>query len=65
MKDHIAKLKTTIAGVAKDNDKVIQLAQSDLQELAMSTYMGNMLTTKTILEICDGVVEAHAKQSVF
>ena len=63
MKDLIAKLKNTISSVAKDNDKVIQLAQSDLQELAMSTYMGNMLTTKTILEMCDRVVEAYAKQS--
>jgi methyl-accepting chemotaxis protein len=63
MKDLISKLKTTIEGVAKDNNKVIQLAQSDLQELAMSTYMGNMLTTNTILEICDRIVEAHAKQS--
>ena len=63
MKDLIAKLKNTISSVAKDNDKVIQLAQSDLQELAMSTYMGNMLTTNTILEMCDRIVEVHAKQS--
>jgi methyl-accepting chemotaxis protein len=63
MKDLISKLKTTIESVAKDNNKVIQLAQSDLQELAMSTYMGNMLTTNTILEMCDRIVEAHAKQS--
>jgi methyl-accepting chemotaxis protein len=63
MKDLIAKLKTAIEGVAKDNNKVIQLAQSDLQELAMSTYMGNMLTTNTILGMCDRIVEAHAKQS--
>ena len=63
MKDLIAKLKNTISSVAKDNDKVIQLAQSDLQELAMSTYMGNMLTTNTILEMCDRIVEAYAKQS--
>jgi methyl-accepting chemotaxis protein len=63
MKDLISKLKTTIEGVAKDNNKVIQLAQSDLQELAMSTYMGNMLTTNTILEMCDRIVGAHAKQS--
>jgi methyl-accepting chemotaxis protein len=65
MKDLIAKLKNTISGVAKDNDKVIQLAQSDLQELAMSTYMGNMLTTNSILEMCDRIVEVHAKQSGF
>jgi methyl-accepting chemotaxis protein len=29
----------------------------------MSTYMGNMLTTNTILEMCDRIVEAHTKQS--
>jgi methyl-accepting chemotaxis protein len=40
VKDLIAKLKTTITGVTKDNNKVIELAQSDLQELAISTHMG-------------------------
>ncbi len=64
MKGFISKLKTTIEGAVKDNNKVIELAQADLQELAMSTYMGNMLTTNIILETCDRIVEVYTKESI-
>jgi methyl-accepting chemotaxis protein len=63
MKELIAKLQETTAEATKEHNKVIDLAESDLQDLAMSAYMGSQGTSNTLVQLCDRIVELQAKQN--
>jgi methyl-accepting chemotaxis protein len=59
----ITELKNKIQVNAKENDKVIKLIESDLAELALSSFMGNMKTTNAVLDLCDRIVGLQKKES--
>jgi methyl-accepting chemotaxis protein len=59
----LASLKDTIAQAAKQNNKVVELMEQDLVDLAMSTFLGNRATMNKVAELCDEIVKLQEKSS--
>jgi methyl-accepting chemotaxis protein len=63
LKGLIVELKDKVGVNIRENDKVIKLIESDLAELALSSFMGNMTTTNSVLDLCDRIVGMQKKAS--
>ncbi|HVN96402.1 MAG TPA: HAMP domain-containing methyl-accepting chemotaxis protein [Syntrophorhabdaceae bacterium] len=58
-----AELKKKVEVNAKEMDKVIKLIESDLTDLALSSFIGNMDTTNAVLDLCDRIVGLQKKET--
>jgi hypothetical protein len=46
-----------------ESDKVIKLIESDLVDLALSSFIGGMATTNSVMDLCDRIVGLLKKES--
>ena len=58
-------LKESVASATKENAKVVELMDSDLADLAMSSFVGNRQVMNKIMDLCDEIVQRQEKQNAF
>jgi methyl-accepting chemotaxis protein len=63
VKTIITELKNKVEVNIKESDKVIKLIESDLVELALSSFIGGMATTNAVMDLCDRIVGLQKKES--
>lgn len=63
VKSLIAELKNKVEVNIKEDDKVIKLIESDVAELALNSFIGNMATTNAIMDLCDRIVGLQKKEN--
>ena len=59
----LTSLKDTIAQATKQNNRVVELMEQDLVDLAMSTFVGNRATMSKVGELCDEIVKLEEKNT--
>ncbi len=65
MKAQLQKMREALVATNKSNDEAIKLMESDLYDLALSTFIGNSASMSAIMEICDEIVRSQQKENIF